>query len=63
MASLFRLRTVGNQTRCLPRPEWNLLPQHRAMLPLEQAIENYMFPLVRGPHQVRPVMFSGFLNS
>jgi hypothetical protein len=31
----------------LTRSEWNLLPQHRAILPLEQEMENYMFLLIR----------------
>jgi hypothetical protein len=47
------------------------LPQHRAILPLGQGIEHYIFRLVHGSHrtnsapriQVRPVMFMGFLNS
>ena len=30
------------------------LTQHRAILPLEQAMENYMFPLVGGPNQASP---------
>jgi hypothetical protein len=46
MASLIRLRRDWQSDTLLTRSEWNLLPQHRAMLPLEQALENYMFLLV-----------------
>ena len=32
----------------LTRSQWIRLPQHRAILPLEQAIKNCMFPSVPG---------------
>jgi len=54
MASLFRLRRGWQSATLLPRSEWNLLPQHRVMLPPEHAIENYIFPLVHAPHRRHP---------
>ena len=48
MASLVRLRRDRQSATLRTRSEGNLLPQHRVMLPLEQALENYMFLLVAG---------------
>jgi hypothetical protein len=47
MASLFRLRLGWQSDKSLTGSEWNLSPQHSAMLSLEHAYEKYIFLLIR----------------